>query len=580
MRILTTILLIACLGAVNPIFANETVYNKQLTLAYEAASKEEYQKAVDLLLSAIPKVPRDSVDTLCDIYSHLSIDYLRLSNFDEALKYGKMCLELDEKSGNEENISISLNNLAGICLTVKRYTLAEEYLKKGIEIEKRLGNEDKLAVRLGMLCEVYTKTKRFDEATELAQQALALDRKGGREDKVAIRLSQLGSALTLNKQWSKAEPCLEEAYTLLQKYDNNASLCITTLFLGMSKLGLGKLNEAEKMLTQSLEIANKTGQREKRMGAFRELSRLYAKKNDFTKASRYLEAYITLNDSLQTETVNQQISDLQVRYETGQKELQLARQETVIQRQQLIAIGVSMLVVILLIALIFVYNSLRLKKRTLRLRDELMRIISHDLKNPALANQHSLHLLNKYSGSMKQEELNEELRQLCESADAQVGLLYNLLTWAQLQTDRLQYKPISMDLNSIVEEVVTQHSNQAAAKGITLKTETSPSAIVTADRQMACTILRNLLSNAIKFSPKGSTIEIITSGCTLTVNDHGVGMDNDTASTIGTAGESGTGVGMGLVRTLAKKNKATLTIESYINKGTRVDVTFPKAANE
>lgn len=580
MRILTTILLIACLGAVNPIFANETVYNKQLNLAYEAAGKEEYQKAVDLLLSAIPKVPRDSVDTLCDIYSHLSIDYLRLSNFDEALKYGKMCLELDEKSGNEENISISLNNLAGICLTVKRYTLAEEYLKKGIEIEKRLGREDKLAVRLGMLCEVYTKTKRFDEATELAQQALALDRKGGREDKVAIRLSQLGSALTLNKQWSKAEPCLEEAYTLLQKYDNNASLCITTLFLGMSKLGLGKLNEAEKMLTQSLEIANKTGQREKRMGAFRELSRLYAKKNDFTKASRYLDAYITLNDSLQTETVNQQISDLQVRYETGQKELQLARQETVIQRQQLIAIGVSMLVVILLIALIFVYNSLRLKKRTLRLRDELMRIISHDLKNPALANQHSLHLLNKYSGSMKQEELNEELRQLCESADAQVGLLYNLLTWAQLQTDRLQYKPISMDLNSIVEEVVMQHSSQAAVKDITLKTETSPSAIVTADRQMACTILRNLLSNAIKFSPKGSTIEIITSGCTLTVNDHGVGMDNDTASTIGTAGESGTGVGMGLVRTLVKKNKATLTIESHINKGTRVDVTFPKAANE
>lgn len=576
MRIFISLLMVMGVGLFIPSLAASPDYEKQLQQAYTAEGNEEYKKATEILLAAIPQVPRDSVDTFCDIYSHLSVGFLRLGDFDSALEYGKKCLELDEKSGIEENISISLNNLAGICLTVKRYTLAEEYLKKGIEIEERLERDDKLAVRLGMLAEVYTKTNRYDEAIELAQRALDLDRKGDREDKVAIRLSQMGNALVHKKEWGKAEPCLEEAYSLLQKYDNLASLCITSLTLGQTKRWLGKNAEAEKILKHGENIANRTGQREVRKNIYRELSLMYADRHDYINASHYLKAYSLLNDSLQTETVNEQISDLQVRYETGQKELQLARQETVIQRQQLIAIGISILVVILITALAFVYNSLRLKKRMLRLRDELMRIISHDLKNPALASQQSLQLLNKHFDNLNQKELHEEVKRLSENADAQVELLLNLLTWAQLQTDRLSFQPIDMDLASVIDNVVTQHSNQTAVKNITINVDTPQPTIVKADRQMVAIILRNILSNAIKFSPSGSTIEVGSKGTSLYVCDHGVGMDSEKASTLGTAGEEGTGVGMGLVRTLMNKNNGTITIESEIGKGTRVTATFPK----
>lgn len=577
MRIILNLLVLVGLGLSTSAFAATHDYKKLLQQAYEAEENEEYQKAADMLLSAIPQIPRDSVDDFCDIYSNLSVAFLRLGNYDSALEYGKKCLELDEQSGIEENISISLNNLAGICLTVKRYTLAEEYLKKGIESEERLKRDDKLAVRLGMLCEVYTQQKRIDEAIPLARRAMELDRKGGREDKMAIRLAQLGNALVLGKQLKEAESYLDEAYTLLTKYENYSSLCITDLALGQVKRGLGKRAEAEKYLKEAVEITRKIGQRTQLKDAYMELSRLYGEGKDYEKACHYLKAYTLLSDSLQQEDVQQQISDLQVRYETGQKELELTRQKAIIQRQQLISIGVSALVVILLTALVFVYISLRLKKRTLRLRDELMRIISHDLKNPALASQQSLHLLNKHFSALSTEELHDEVKQLSENADAQVELLLNLLTWAQLQTDRLAFQPIDMDLNSVVEKVVSQHSNQAAVKNITINVDTPQPTIVKADRQMVAIVLRNILSNAIKFSPSGSTVEVGTDGGSLYVSDHGVGMDSEKASTLGTAGEEGSGVGMGLVRTLIKKNHGTIDIESEVGKGTRVTATFPMA---
>lgn len=501
-----------------------------------------------------------------------------MGQFDHALEYAQQDLALSEKSGMQEALSSSLNNLAAICSTLGRYEQAEDYLKRGIQIEEQLGRNDKLAIRLGMLCEVYTLQGREEEGVPLAKRALEIERAEGREDKAAVRMSQLGNALAHLKRYEEAEPYLNEAFQLLTKYKNYTSLCLTGLALGETHHALGKTQNAERILLQTIHLAQQLEQRHTLMMAYLELARVCHDTGNNDDAYHYQELYVALKDSISTEQVHQQISDLQVRYETAQDKLQLAEKEATIQRQRLITTAGIILLVILFVALAFVAQSLRVKKRMLLLRDKLMSIISHDLKNPALALQRSLHILQEHYDGFDAGDIQQEITRMAESSDAQVGLLENLLTWARVQTKRLELIPINLDLNSVIEEVVQQHREQAAVKEITITTpNVKEPALAMADRQTACTILRNLLDNAIKFSDIQSEIQVCAKENTLYVIDHGVGMDSSAKSTRGTMGEKGTGLGLELVKNLVKMNHASMKITSRQGEGTIVAVTFPHA---
>jgi len=106
------------------------------------------------------------------------------------------------------------------------------------------------------------------------------------------------------------------------------------------------------------------------------------------------------------------------------------------------------------------------------------------------------------------------------------------------------------------------------------------------------TIFRNLIGNAIKFSKTNSTITINSSTndnfIKIMVSDQGVGINSDRLgilltdgshnSTRGTNNEKGTGNGLGIVKKLVEKQKGSLMINSEVNEGTTVTISFPLVA--
>lgn len=542
-------------------------FAERLDSAYALNDENHFAQAITMFEALLDELPADSTEAVADICSTLLYDHLRLGHLDKALAYGERCLKIDQENGDRAGMASSLSNLASVCLSANRLDEAEQYLQRAINIEREDKREEQLAIRLGMLCEVYTAMKKPDKALPLAQEALELDQGGGREKKAAIRMSQLGNCLVCLHRSAEAMPYLTKALELHEKHSNRPSQIITLSTLGMAARDLGRLEDAKDYLRLCIDLAEEQGQMQSLMRAHEELAQIYSQTKD-PRAYEEILTYVALKDSLQKIEVQRQISDFEVQYDTYQKEQQLIQKELLIQRQRsgYIAMGIALLLV--LSVTFFLVNLVRLKNQNMRLKDEFMQIISHDLKNPALAQQSLLHKLPRLIDNGDTETLRQMITQLAQESDAHVSLLYSLLDWAGLQTGRLQYSPTTLDLQSIVLQVMAQHKVQAHAKQVTLThTADSTDHTIHADAQMVGAMIRNILSNAIKFSYTKGEVLIEVTGTTVSITDHGVGFGNESK-------EKGTGLGLKLVAKMAKINHTDLLIDKNTTDGTRISLTF------
>ena len=124
--------------------------------------------------------------------------------------------------------------------------------------------------------------------------------------------------------------------------------------------------------------------------------------------------------------------------------------------------------------------------------------------------------------------------------------------------------------------------------GQTLVRKIPEGLFVFADADMINLVFRNLISNAIKFTKAGGNITV---ACTqqnqqisLHVVDTGVGISKEALaslftktsnpSTLGTANEKGTGLGLLLCKEFVESNNGSIAVTSEPNKGSTFSVTF------
>jgi len=221
-------------------------------------------------------------------------------------------------------------------------------------------------------------------------------------------------------------------------------------------------------------------------------------------------------------------------------------------------------------------------------KDKLFSIISHDLRSPIASLQDISELFQYYR---EKQDFNKliDLGYKVSNTAASVGhLLDNLLSWSLNQRGGLISIPQAIHLGDITAEVVAIFKEQLESKKIVMGVNIPASLYVKSDKDMTMLIIRNVLSNAIKFSYPEGSIKVLgrASGneILLSIQDKGTGISperlnsiftpGDNKSTLGTAREKGTGLGLLLVKEFMELNHGHLEIESEAGKGTLVRLTF------
>ena len=231
----------------------------------------------------------------------------------------------------------------------------------------------------------------------------------------------------------------------------------------------------------------------------------------------------------------------------------------------------------------------QLKKEN-ELTNQILSIISHDLRGTigAISSLIDLFLNEEYQLSSSEKE--RFLYDINISAKSSLSILENLLNWSRNVKGSIKADFTAFNLTEVVNDIVSFNRSIFSSKNITITNNIKEKIYVKGDSDMIHTVVRNLISNALKFTKRNGEISIDQTKdhekCFLIIKDNGVGMDesrlkeinrNKVKSKEGTEGETGTGLGLSLVREFLEKNNGIMEIESKKGVGTTIKIGLPEA---
>ena|GEM_PF-2223669 len=237
-----------------------------------------------------------------------------------------------------------------------------------------------------------------------------------------------------------------------------------------------------------------------------------------------------------------------------------------------------------------------LKASTLQLKElndsknRLFSIIAHDLRSPMNSFKGFSGLLASNIDALSKDDIKVLVKGMSKSFNNVNTLLENLLHWSRVQMNTISYQPEMVDLTVLIADNINLVEASAADKLITVNGFVCDDLYAYVDKNVFNVVLRNLLTNAIKFTNAKGHIEVrarrTDNVIFIEVADDGVGMSPTVVdnlfnsqsyhhSSLGTANERGTGLGLMVCKEFIEKWGGTIKASSSKGEGSTFSFTVP-----
>ncbi|MBA2479931.1 MAG: PAS domain S-box protein [Planctomycetes bacterium] len=232
-----------------------------------------------------------------------------------------------------------------------------------------------------------------------------------------------------------------------------------------------------------------------------------------------------------------------------------------------------------------------LEQRGTRAREDLLAIVSHDLKNPLGSILMSVELVLRESAAHDERRKHgrKELQRIKHAADRMNALIRDLLDTASIAAGRIAVERARVAPLPVISESLDVLQPQAAAKSLRLETELSAELpAIFADPARLQQVFANLLGNAIKFTPDGGTITVRAhpsgDAVLFSVSDTGPGIPHDDLSHLfdrfwqaQRKARVGSGLGLFIVKGIVDAHGGRIWVDSEVGAGSTFFFTLPVA---
>ena len=225
-------------------------------------------------------------------------------------------------------------------------------------------------------------------------------------------------------------------------------------------------------------------------------------------------------------------------------------------------------------------------RMSIRAREDLLAIVSHDLRNPLSAVIMSTSLIKTRLLAGKLERADEYLDRTFRAAERMRVLIDDLLDAASIESGRFIINRAPHPIGGIVTDVVEMLGPMAKERSIELHADVPGSPVVDCDRKRVMQVLSNLVGNAIKFTPAKGSILICASEedahIKVTVSDTGPGISKDQVPHLfdrywkGPSRDGGgAGLGLYIVKGIVEAHGGSVSVESSPGEGTSFSFSLP-----
>ena len=226
-----------------------------------------------------------------------------------------------------------------------------------------------------------------------------------------------------------------------------------------------------------------------------------------------------------------------------------------------------------------------------RSRDEVLSIVSHDLRNPVSTVTMSVSLLQDPEITLDDEQRRTQFQVIARSAHRMNRLIQDLLDVARIEGGRLSVSCRCEDPGALATEACESFRPITAQRSQMLDCEIADALPpVMADRDRVLQVLSNYLNNAVKFTPDGGRIRIrvVLDGehVQFSVSDTGHGISADELPRVfgrfwqaKHTAHLGSGLGLAIAKGIADAHGGRVWVRSEQGKGSTFGFSLPRAKN-
>lgn len=230
------------------------------------------------------------------------------------------------------------------------------------------------------------------------------------------------------------------------------------------------------------------------------------------------------------------------------------------------------------------------RRKTTHIQEEWISGLSHDLKTPLASISGYAQMLESTNYEWTEAETREFSRIIAKKSIYMMELLEDLTLTFRLKNQALPIVKEEVDINEFIRRKIIHFINDPAYSDIEFIFQPhNETALASIDPKWFQRIIDNLIVNSIKHNPSGTTITVSISPIEqhlmmITVEDNGIGMDNETLDKLfqryyrGTNTSdsgSGTGLGMAITKQLVQLHEGSINVKSTLQKGTTIRIILP-----
>ncbi len=330
---------------------NEIGIQYHIKMKYDLALSQ-YFKAIKLYEATNHLNRKASIKAIASTYQNIGKIYHDQSRYQMALKYFTIAIQYNKKANNLKGLASLYNNVAIIYSTLGQNLNSIPFHLQSLDIKTKLGDSVGIGATFGGLAVVYYNLKQFDKAIEYNKKKIEIDERFGNEYNLEYTYNNIGGCYFSLSDYDNAKAYYQKGIDLAIAHNN---------FYGLSDL---YFNESD----------------------------LYEKIGDYKKAFEYNKLYTQAKDSLFKIESTEKLLELETKYETEKKELQISSQNSEIESQEkqnkqkslIILFGALALVVSAFFGTIAFINFKKTKKANLIIENQKQEVES---KNEEITHQ-------------------------------------------------------------------------------------------------------------------------------------------------------------------------------------------------